>query len=107
MAEDWHAYADAHPRASLAVTWAALDCVGGWAGDLTERLMVLARMTARVDALPVIGDQHVVVGRGRGPTGRKTHHRRPRSTTPTAGWSATAEHVWIAVDPARSADPSD
>ena len=46
VAEDFHAYADEQPRASLPVTWAALDCVGGWAGDLEERLMVLARMTA-------------------------------------------------------------
>src|SRR5689334_1468235 len=34
VAEDFHAYADETPRASLPVTWAALDCVGGWAGDL-------------------------------------------------------------------------
>ena len=34
--------------------------------------MVLARMTARVDALPVVGEEHVVVGLGRGSEGRKT-----------------------------------
>src|SRR5919198_4200486 len=66
VAEDFHAYADGPPRAGLPVTWAALDCVGGWAGDLGERLMVLARMTVRLDALPVIGEEHVVVGAGRG-----------------------------------------
>ena len=42
------------------ITWAALDCVGGWAGDLEERLMVLARMTVRLDSLPVIGEEHVI-----------------------------------------------
>ena len=41
VAEDFHAYADEHPRASLAVTWAALDCVGGWSEDLEGRPCVL------------------------------------------------------------------
>lgn len=97
--EDWHTYVDEHTRASLASTWAALDCIGGWAGDLTERLMVLGRMTARVDDLPVIGEQHVVVGEGRGQDGRKTF---TASTLYDADGRvvATAEHVWIAVDPA-------
>lgn len=97
--EDWHAYADQRPRASVAVAWAALDCVGGWAGDLTERLMVLGRMTARVDTLPEIGEPHVVVGEGRGQDGRKTF---TASTLYDADGRvvATAEHTWIAVDPA-------
>jgi hypothetical protein len=97
--EDWHTYVDEHPRASVATTWASLDCIGGWAGDLTERLMVLGRMTARIDDLPVIGEQHVVVGEGRGQDGRKTY---TASTLYDADGRvvATAEHVWIAVDPA-------
>jgi hypothetical protein len=102
VAEDFHAYADAHPRASLPVTWAALDCVGGWAGDLTERLMVLARMTARLDSLPRIGEEHVLVGVGRGQDGRKTW----TSATMYAADGrvvASAEHLWIAVDPAAFA----
>ena len=82
-----------------ATTWAALDCVGGWAGDLAERLMVLARMTARIDELPEVGDEHVVVGLGRRTEGRKTF-------TASALYAAdgrllaSAEHLWIAVDPA-------
>ena len=102
VGEDFHAYVDEHPRASLAVTWAALDCVGGWAGDLTERLMVLAGMTARVDALPVIGEQHVVVGLALGQEGRKTF---TASTLYDADGRvvACAEHVWVAVDPAAFA----
>jgi len=98
--EDWHTYVDDHPRASVAATWAALDCIGGWAGDLTERLMVLGRMTARVDALPVIGEAHVVVGEPRGRDGRKTF---TASTLHDADGRivATAEHTWIAVDPAQ------
>ena len=99
VSEDFHEYVDTVPRASLPVTWAALDCVGGWAGDLTERLMVLGRMTALVDALPVIGEAHVVVGQRLGTEGRKTF---TASTLYDADERivARAEHTWIAVDPA-------
>ena len=95
--EDWHAYHDDHPRASLPVAWAALDCVGGWAGDLNERMMVLARITARVHTLPLIGQEHVVVGEARGTEGRKTW---TASTLYDADGQvlAVAEHLWIAVD---------
>lgn len=95
--EDWHAYHDDHPRASLPVTWAALDCAGGWAGDLNERMMVLARITAQVHSLPVIGEEHVVVGEARGTEGRKTW---TASTLYDADGRAlaAAEHLWVAVD---------
>jgi hypothetical protein len=102
LSEDYHQYADEHPRASLASTWAALDCPGGWAGDFGSRLMVLARMRARIDTLPVIGEPHVVVGEARGDEGRKTF-------TATTLYDAdgrvvgTAEHLWVRVDPAAFA----
>jgi hypothetical protein len=98
VTEDYHAYTDEQRRASLPVTWAALDCVGGWAGDLEERMMVLARMTARVDSLPAVGEEHVLVGMGRGREGRKTW---TSSTMYDADGRvvATAEHLWISVDP--------
>jgi hypothetical protein len=94
-----HVDSDRELRVSLATTWAALDCIGGWAGDLEERLMVLARMTARVDALPVVGEDHVVVGLARGEDGRKTF---TASTLYDADGRivARAEHVWVAVNPA-------
>ena len=97
-AEDWHTYVDDHRRASLAVTWAALDCIGGWAGDLVERPMVLGRMTARVDTLPVVGEPHVVVGGARGSEGRKTFTASTLYDS-DGRMVAVAEHVWIAVDP--------
>lgn len=99
VAEDFHAYADEHPRAGLPVTWSALDCVGGWAGDLGERLMVLAAMTTRIDSLPVIGEEHVVVGMGRGGEGRKVW---TSSTLYDADGRVvgSAAHLWISVDPA-------
>jgi hypothetical protein len=97
-AEDWHAYEDDHRRASLPVTWAALDCPGGWTADLGTSPAVLGRMTARIDALPLVGEEHVVVGLFRGREGRKIH------TAATLYDSdnrvvATAEHVWITIDP--------
>lgn len=86
-------------RVGVGVTWAALDCVGGWSEDLEGRPMVLGRMTARVDALPVVGEPHVVVGERRGGEGRKAF---TASTLYDADGRvvATAQHVWIAVDPA-------
>ena len=86
------------PESSLPVTWAALDCPGGWAGDIGARLMVLGRITARVDALPAVGAEHVVVAEHRGTQGRKTF---TAATLYDGSGRAlgTAEHVWIAVDP--------
>jgi hypothetical protein len=100
LAADYHEYDDPASRACLAATWSALDCIGGWAGDLTERLMVLGRMTAIVDDLPVQGEQHVVTGEHRGSQGRKTF---TASTLHDADGRIVgrAEHVWVAVDPAN------
>lgn len=99
IAADYHEYDDPSPRACLAATWSALDCVGGWAGDITERLMVLGRMTAVIDDLPVVGEEHVVMGERRGSEGRKTF---TASTLHDADGRIVgrAEHVWVAVDPA-------
>jgi hypothetical protein len=99
VAEDFHAYGDGTPRASLPVTWAALDCIGGWAGDLEERLMVLARMTTRLDSLPVIGEEHVLVGAGIGREGRKSW-TTATMYDPDGRVVGSAQHLWIAVDPA-------
>ena len=93
------------PDASLAAAdgelpacfvWAALDCPGGWSSDLAGRPMVLGRMTAAVDALPVVGDRCVVVGQRLREDGRKTF------TASTAYDSdgrvlGRAEATWIAL----------
>jgi hypothetical protein len=99
LAADLHEYDDPAPRACLASTWSALDCIGGWAGDLTERLMVLGQMTAIIDDLPVGGEQHVVTGEHRGSQGRKTF---TASTLHDSDGRIVgrAEHIWLAVDPA-------
>jgi hypothetical protein len=85
-------------QTGLPVTWAALDCVGGWSGDLEGRPCVLGRMTARVDSLPAVGDPHVVVGHHLGDDGRKSF---TASTLydPDGRVIATARHTWIQVDP--------
>lgn len=83
----------------LPIAWAALDCAGGWAADLTERTVVLASMTARVDTLPRVGTPYVVVGEHRGTEGRKTFTATSLYDA-DGGLLAAAEQLWIAVDPA-------
>lgn len=81
------------------VLWAALDCPGGWAVDLSGRPMVLGTMTARVDRRPRAGEPLVVAGRAVDVSDRK-------ATTATTLYGtaeevlAVAAHVWIVVDPA-------
>lgn len=99
MGEDWHEYAGSTPRVSLPVTWAALDCVGGWASGLDERPMVLGRMTARVHRLPAIATTYVLVGRLLGTEGPKTF-TAASLWDPDGDLVGTAEHTWIEVDPA-------
>jgi len=84
--------------------WAALDCPGGWsAGDLAERPMVLGRMSVEIlgEQAPVVaGERYVVLGRHVRTEGRKTF-----TTSALYGPSrepvASAEAVWISVDPAK------
>ena len=86
-------------RVSRGTAWAALDCVGGWTTDLEGRPMVLGQIAACVDALPVIGEPHVVVGAELSTDGRKTF---TASTVYDSDGRivARARHTWIAVDPA-------
>lgn len=75
--------------------WAALDCPGAWTtlGDDTPALL-LARITARVDALPYIGDRCVVMGRRLRRDGRKVY----TATTLYDGDGRVAGHaeaLWI------------
>lgn len=90
---------DGVDRCGRATTWAALDCIGGWSEDVEGRPCVLGRMTARVDALPVVGEPHVVVGRHLGTDGRKSF---TASTLYDADDRVVgcARHTWIQVDPA-------
>lgn len=98
VAEDYHAYVDDTTRVSAPVTWAALDCPGGWSTIMEGRPAVLGRITARLFTLPVIGEPHVVVGQKRGEDGRKLF---TASTLYDSDGRevARAEHVWLEVDP--------
>ncbi len=98
VAGDWHEYRESTQEVGHAVTWAALDCAGGWAADIGARLMVLGTMTARLHSLPRVGVEHVVVGEARAESGRK---RMSAASLYDADGDlvGTAEHVWIAVDP--------
>ena len=82
---------------TVPITWAALDCSGAWAADISERALVLGRMTAQVDALPEIGRPYVVVGRHLSNDGRKVH--TAVSLYDDAGHLlAHARQVWIEID---------
>ena len=94
VAAVWQAH-----EVGVPVTWAALDCVGGWSSDIEERPMVLGQITAEVLRLPEVGGSYVVVGTEVGVDGRKT---RTRSELYDAEGDllAHADHIWIEVDPA-------
>lgn len=88
-------------RVSAEVTWAALDCPGGWSVDLAGRPMVLGTMTARVDVRPAPGVRHVVMGRVLRQEGRKAWTETALyALDPAPRLLARASAVWIAVDPA-------
>ncbi len=99
LISDYHVYEDPQPCASLASTWSAIDCAGGWACDFGPRLMVLGRMTARVHALPELGRRHVVVGEKREQSGRKSVAATGLYTE-DGTLVAAAEQVWISVESA-------
>ena len=94
VAAVWHAH-----EVDVPITWAALDCVGGWSSDIDERPMVLGQITAEVLRLPEVGGSYVVVGTEIEVDGRKT---RTRSELYDAEGDllAHADHIWIEVDPA-------
>ena len=80
------------------IVWAALDCPGAWALGVGGRPMVLGTMTAKVDALPALGEEHVIVAWKLGESGRKHYS----DTALYAGdrLFAQARATWIVIDPA-------
>ncbi|HWJ09201.1 MAG TPA: hypothetical protein VNS46_07475 [Nocardioides sp.] len=83
---------------TVPITWAALDCSGGWASDLEGRPAVLGRITVEVRHLPRTSERYVVVGEERRIEGRKTF-TAATLYGPGDDVVATAEHTWIAIDP--------
>lgn len=89
-------------ESDVPLTWAALDCPGGWAAEVDERPAVLGRITALVNRLPEVGVPHVIVGEQRQIDGRKTFTAATLYSVTDGQCDevvATAEHVWIAIDP--------
>jgi len=85
-------------ESAVPVTWAALDCPGGWSSDLEGRPSVLGRMTAELRSLPRTSERYVVVGELRGIEGRRTF-TAATLYGPGEEVVATAEHVWFTIDP--------
>ena len=81
------------------IIWAAMDCPGGWSAITEDRPMVLGRMAVRIDSLPTVGATYVIAGKALENQGRKS--RTAVSLFDADGKVlATAEQVWIVVDPA-------
>ncbi len=93
---DWTAGEDG--RVLPAIVWSVLDCPTYFAthieGDLTPGF--LARLTARVDALPTAGAEHVVIGWPIEVDGRKHH---AGSAVFTAGGELLAAARALTIEP--------
>jgi hypothetical protein len=78
------------------LTWAALDCPGGWSADLPGRPMVLGRMSVVLDVPPTYGEPHLLQGWLVGSEGRKVH---TGSALYDAGGRvlAVAQATWITL----------
>jgi len=92
-----HEAFDGEDGLDLPVTWAALDCPGGWAADFSRNTMVLGRMTAQVERRPRAGEPCLAVGHLESQEGRKF-------LADTALYTADgellgrAEQTWILID---------
>lgn len=78
------------------VVWAALDCPGGWTGDMARQTMVLGRMTARIDRRPVVGSRYVLVGTSAPQQGRTVSSSTALYDEDGALLAAAAA-VWVGV----------
>lgn len=97
--EGVHAAAWVPTEATPEIVWAALDCPGAWALGVGGRPMVLGTMTAEVDSLPAVGEEHVVMAWARGSEGRK-HWCGTALYAADGRLLAHADATWIAIDPA-------
>ena len=96
--EGVHAAAWVPTESTPEIVWAALDCPGAWALGVGGRPMVLGTMTAEVERLPAVGEEHVVMAWGRGSEGRK-HYCGTALYAADGALLALAEATWIAIDP--------
>jgi hypothetical protein len=91
------AFAGADGALNVPVTWATLDCPGGWAADFAKRPMVLGRMTGQVLRRPRPGEDLYA-------TGRLDEHIDRKFLTSTALYTrdgellGRAEQTWIEIE---------
>jgi hypothetical protein len=85
-------------RATPTAVWAALDCPSAWAIDDEGRSVVLGRISARIDVLPVVGERHVVVGWVRERVNRRIAHCGSALYDENGGLLAVAHSTWFHVD---------
>ena len=91
------AFADADGRLSDEITWAAMDCPGGWAAHIDKMPMVLGRMTAVVNVLPLAGEECIVVGGLVRVEGRK-HFTNTALYSVSGALLGHAEQIWVTID---------
>ncbi|MGI9083762.1 MAG: hypothetical protein ACR2FE_00545 [Aeromicrobium sp.] len=90
------AFADPDGNVNLPLTWAALDCPGGWAVDFNENSILLGRMTAEVFRAPRAGETLLATGRLDEHDGRKFHTSTALYTR-DAELLGRAEQTWIEI----------
>ena len=91
------AFAEADGALSVPVSWATLDCPGGWAADFSERPMVLGRMTGQILRRPRPGEDLRATGRLDETAGRK-YLTSTALYTHDGELLGRAEQVWIKID---------
>ena len=90
------AFADDDGLIGTPVTWAGLDCPGGWTAGFPHDVILLGQLTAEVMRAPVPGESLLATGWQRSRDGRK----RLTSTalyTDDGDLVGRSEQVWIAV----------
>jgi hypothetical protein len=80
-----------------AVIWAALDCPGGFAAGVGDRVMVLGRMAARVLARPRAGMLHCLVAWRGGPAAGRKQPAGSALLDARGGVLAVARTIWVAI----------
>ena len=94
--EPLHASPIALPEARSEIVWAAIDCPGAYAvGAAGRGEVVLGRMTARIEGVPVSGERCVVVSWPLAEDGRKLFAGTALFTD-EGELLALAKQVWIA-----------
>ncbi|WP_293782218.1 hypothetical protein [uncultured Aeromicrobium sp.] len=91
------AFAEEDGRIGPAITWAAMDCPGGWAADFSRQPMLLGTMTAEVYRAPEPGRRYHAVGRLEGRDRRK-FFTATALYTPEGELLGRAEQIWIQID---------